>query len=241
MGPRSSRSCIRLCSALGACVAGFAALVVVVAAHLGGTSADRRVWRWVVANRAGAPVSASMAVSHLGDPMVLVVAAAAAGAWLARRRSFAAGFVPLAALVAGSVTETLVKQVVGRPRPPMFARLVAEHDPSFPSGHTTGTAALLTSVALVAAPALRSRAARAIAVAVAGLVAAAVGAARLVLGVHWLTDVAAGWLLGTGWAIGVVLVLPAVERRLVDRRATPRRSQEAARGEGARRWSAGAG
>ena len=153
----------------------------------------------------------------------------------------AAGLAPVAALLAASVTETAMKQVVGRGRPPAFARLLTETDPSFPSGHTTGTAAVFMTIALVAIPALRTRTARLVVVLAAGTVAAAVGLARMVLGVHWLTDVAAGWLLGSAWAIRVTLLLPSAERRLVDRPARTRPDQLAARSASARTSSADVG
>lgn len=235
-----SRSRLRLCSALGACTAGFVLLAVAVVTHLGATSLDVHVWRWLVEHRSDQTVGVFSAVSHIGDPLSLLLVAVAAGVWLARRRSIAAGFAPAAALAAASLTETVLKQVVGRSRPPVFARLLTETDPSFPSGHTTGTAAVAVTVALLAAPLASTRQRRFAAVLAAGLVAAAVGCARLVLGVHWLTDVAAGWLLGTGWAIGVTLLVPLAEQRLADRRPRAESARRLVRSAAARTSSADA-
>lgn len=236
-----SRSRLRLCSVLGACLAAFVLLTVAVATHLGGTALDQHVWRWLVEHRSDPQITVFLAISHVGDPLTLLLLAVVAGVWLARRRSIAAGLAPVAALVAASVTETAVKQIVGRGRPPAFARLLTETDPSFPSGHTAGTAALFMTIALVTSPALKTRTERLVLVLASGTVAAAVGLARMVLGVHWLTDVAAGWLLGTAWAIGVTLLLPSAERRLADRPARTEVDQLAGRSEPARTSSAGAG
>ncbi len=236
-----SRSRLRLCSALVACLAGFALLTARVASHLGGLPVDQRVWRWVVEHRADMPIAAFRMVSHIGDPLVLVVGASISFLWLSRRRPLAVAVVPAAALLAAACTETALKEIIGRPRPPAFARLVTEPDPSFPSGHATGTAALLVAVALIAAPTFRSRTARVLSFAAAGAVAVLVGVARVVLGVHWGSDVAAGWLLGAAWAVGVVLVWPAVERRLSARPATTGPDLAGGRRAAARTSSVGAG
>jgi undecaprenyl-diphosphatase len=226
---------------LGACLAAFVLLAAPVISHSGRTSLDQHVWRWLVDHRTESQISLFQAISHVGDPITLLLLALVAGVWLARRRSVAAGLAPVAALVAASVTETAVKQLVGRGRPPAFARLLTETDPSFPSGHTTGTAALVMTIALVVIPALQTRTTRLAVVLAAGTVAGAVGLARMVLGVHWLTDVAAGWLLGTAWAIGTLLLLPSAERRLADRPTTTPPDQLAARSASARTSSADAG
>lgn len=189
-------------------------LTCAVADHRPGLAVDRRALRWLVDHRGDASIAVFRAVSHLGDPVTLVVIALVAGLWLARRGSRAAAVAPAVALLAASVTETIAKQVIGRSRPPAVTRLLTETDPSFPSGHTTGTAALLMAIALVASPQLRSRSARIAAIAGAGLTAAVVGFARMVLGVHWTSDVAAGWFLGTAWAVGVLLLVPWAEKRL---------------------------
>lgn len=195
------------------CLSAFAGLAAVVVTHRSGLALDRRAWRWCLDHRGDTTVTLFRAVSHLGDPVVLLVLAVVAGGWFAHRRSPVAGGAPLAALAGASLTEMWVKAVVGRTRPPVAGRLLTETGPSFPSGHTTGTAALFLAVAVLVAGTRSSRVVRVTVVVGAGLVAALVGVARLVLGVHWLTDVLAGLLLGASWALGVVAALPVVEAR----------------------------
>jgi undecaprenyl-diphosphatase len=230
---------LRLRLALLACLAAVAVLTTAVARHRSGFRLERRVLQWLIERRGDLSVTVFRAVSHIGDPAVLLLIALVAGLLLARRLSPVAAAAPAAALLAASVTETVAKQVIGRSRPPVTAHLLTETDPSFPSGHTTGTAAILLAIALVASPLLATRAARIAAVASAGLIALLVGLARMFLGVHWLTDVVAGWFLGTAWAIGVVLVLPKVEERVL---GSPKRlvDEPAPRSAAARTSSAGA-
>ena len=70
---------------------------------------------------------------------------------------------------------------------------------SFPSGHSAAAAAAWCALALVLSPVAGRRRGRAIAAAVATMVALAVAASRALLGVHWLTDVIAGLMVGWGW------------------------------------------
>jgi len=96
------------------------------------------------------------------------------------------------AVVLGNVIKTLVH----RARPDVD-RLVAAHGSSFPSGHTTAAAATYAALALLFGR-NRSRKVQALLVGVAAAIAVAVAASRVLLGVHWLTDVIAGLLLGWG-------------------------------------------
>ncbi|MCU1356476.1 MAG: hypothetical protein JWM89_1894 [Acidimicrobiales bacterium] len=174
---------------------------------------DRRAFRFVIGHRTDAEVSVARALSHLGDPVALAVLALVVGVWLWMSRPILDAAVPALALVAASATEAIAKQIIGRPRPPVAYHLVHESDASFPSGHTTGSAALFVAFALVLAPEVRSRVARRGLVVGFAVLAAAVGASRLLLGVHWLTDVVAGWCLGTAWAAGLVLLVAHARAR----------------------------
>lgn len=162
---------------------------------------DLSVWRWMVEHRSGAATSFFTAVTALCNPLTVVLVTAIVGvALLAVRRELT---VRLVGCVAGAwVTATVVKLVVGRSRPPAADRLIVVAEYSFPSGHATQSIALWTSLAVIsvvlATPQSRSLV-RAAAGAAAFVVAVSVGVSRLYLGVHWLTDVVAGWIVGSAW------------------------------------------
>jgi undecaprenyl-diphosphatase len=101
----------------------------------------------------------------------------------------------VATLAVATGVSTVTKEIVGAQRPPGAVQLLREVDPSFPSGHVTGSLALLGIVGVVLSRGRRRviRFALASAVAVATV---AVALTRLYLGVHWLTDVGGGLLLG---------------------------------------------
>ena len=99
------------------------------------------------------------------------------------------------------------KAIVGRSRPGSPFAVVSEDGFSFPSGHATGTAAVALICAwMLSRWVLTSWAARVAAWALAVAVTGAVGFSRVYLGVHYVSDVLAGWFLGAAWAGSVMLV-----------------------------------
>lgn len=102
----------------------------------------------------------------------------------------------VAGVVVGSLVIRFVKLAVERPRPPVATRLEVETTASLPSGHALMAALGLGLVATATAALVRSRPVRIAVGALAVVLAAAIGASRVYLGVHWSTDVLAGWLLG---------------------------------------------
>jgi membrane-associated phospholipid phosphatase len=183
---------------------------------------DPSVLRLVTDHRAGWLVHTARLVTDLGAAGVLALVAIGAGVFLWMRGaklSFALS--PLVALGLTAVCTAIGKQLVGRARPPLGLRLVNETEPSFPSGHTADSTAVLLALALVVAIALlRSHWARTAIVAASMVVVTAIGASRLELGVHWPTDVLAGWALGIVIAVGVTTAATLVARSGVPSRAS---------------------
>lgn len=107
-----------------------------------------------------------------------------------------------------------IKQLVRRDRPAVL-HLVAAHGFSFPSGHACAAAACTSAVALVLGSD-RSGTTRAVLAGLAALATIAVATSRALLGVHWLSDVAAGVLLGWGWFMVVAVVFGGRRQRLGD-------------------------
>jgi undecaprenyl-diphosphatase len=145
-------------------------------------------------------------LNDAGAVVVVLLAAVVVSALLWWRRvPLLAAVAPLLAVATAGATGGLVKLLVGRARPPASLQLIAEHDPSFPSGHATGAMALGVSTALVLVIfVLRRPLARAAALALGAAVPLAVAGSRLELGVHWPTDVVAGLALGLVSALTVV-------------------------------------
>jgi len=154
---------------------------------------------WFITHRPDGAVRVARMVTMLGNPMTLTLVAIGGSLWLWRRgaRLMVASAPALSLGLAGAAA-ALSKAVVGRPRPSVGLHLVTETEPSFPSGHATDSTAVFLTLALVVATLLwRSPRARAAIVAGAVALAGSVGLSRLTLGVHWPSDVLAGWALGT--------------------------------------------
>ena len=105
------------------------------------------------------------------------------------------------ALGSGWIVDGIFKQSFHRKRPTIVPHLARAGGPSFPSGHTFNSSLVYCALALAWAPVLGSTA-PIIALGGAVLLSLSVGFSRVWLGVHWQTDVTAGWLLGTGWWLG---------------------------------------
>lgn len=184
--------------------AAFAVLLLLVEAHwtplrsLDHAVADRL---HAVALRSAAWVLAMKAVSALGTSGAYLLCFAPVVTWLVRRRQVRRAVFVVVTVAGGSLLNSAVKRAVGRPRP-AFAHPVAHAGfTSFPSGHAQGVVVACV-VLLTVLPLGGRRWARRVA---AGWVLL-VGFSRLALGVHYLSDVVAGYALGLTW----VLVLRAV-------------------------------
>ena len=176
-------------------------------------SADRDVSAWAERAVAGSPalLQAAQAVTLLGDPVGITVVAALLALVLWRRGHARLALYVVAARVGALVLSQGLKQLVDRARPVFEAPVAEALGPSFPSGHALGSAVFWTTCAVLLVP--RVRWPRLLVVG-AVLVAVGVSASRVLLGVHYLSDVTGGLLLGLGWAAvcTAVFVLERAER-----------------------------
>lgn len=139
-------------------------------------------------------------VTALGGVTVLtLLTVVTTGYLLAARKSGTAAFV-LAAVAGGAVLSTVLKDLVARPRPGIVAHLVEVHTTSFPSGHAMNSAITYLTLGTLLARAERSRTVRIYLLSVAITLTLMIGASRVYLGVHWPSDVVAGWCVGAVWA-----------------------------------------
>lgn len=146
-------------------------------------------------------------------PFVFRVVVVVAAVWLLRRRAVAAGLWAVATMVTGSLLGVLLKALVQRPRPVLDQPVTAVGGYGFPSGHALNAALGVTVLLVVLWRPLGRRRARVPAVAAGALLVAATCLDRLVLGVHFPTDVAAGALVGCVVALSSWLALRPVVRR----------------------------
>jgi undecaprenyl-diphosphatase len=105
------------------------------------------------------------------------------------------------------VSESL-KAIFHRPRPELVPHEVAVYSASMPSGHAMLAATAFFSIACAFSEAASFKKERAFVFGVAGVLTFLVGASRVYLGVHWPTDVIAGWLAGIGLAALATVVYP---------------------------------
>ena len=147
-------------------------------------------------------------LTWLGAPLVLqIVTGVIVVLLLVRHRRRSALY--LATCVAGAYTlSTLGKGVVDRLRPVLPDPISHARGPSFPSGHATGSAAFYLALAVVLLPWV-PRARRWWLFAGAFVIPVVVAATRVILGVHYLSDVVAGLLLGWGWVIACTALFAA--------------------------------
>jgi membrane-associated phospholipid phosphatase len=196
-------------------VATFALLAQAYAAGWQLIEVDARVATTLHTHVVPSATTALIAVTTLGSTPFLALVAAAAGAYLlheGRRRE--AALVGIA-LVGSQLLTWILKAVFERPRP-SFDEPVATADWfSFPSGHALSSIALYGALAYLFGRRLPPRARVACFYGVALLIAA-IGFSRLYLGVHFLTDVLAGYSAGLAWLLVVIAALHTRRSRLTE-------------------------
>ena len=131
--------------------------------------------------------------------------------WLDGKTHMAAFIV--AATTSGAVVSTLLKSLFDRPRPDLVTHLSHVYTSSFPSGHSMIAAVVYLTLGSLLASVIAKLELKIYVLAVAVLLTVAVGLSRIYLGVHYPTDVLAGWLAGLVWALLCWLVARRLQRR----------------------------
>jgi membrane-associated phospholipid phosphatase len=172
---------------------------------------DQRVLRTIDGHTASWPVALPNDVSLIGGEVEMAVIGLALAAWFFLRRRWLDALLFVGAVGGYGMLTLLVKHLVQRERPVAFFR-VPESGYGFPSGHTMGATCLAFALGFLlwrcaARPGLKALGTVALVVGV-----AAIALSRLILGVHYPTDVLGSLLLGTAWMSGLIALRYAVER-----------------------------
>lgn len=189
---------LRVAIAAGVLVLAAAAAVAAALVGFGPARADRALLDEALDARSGSLTALATAVTEVGSTAAMGLLAVVTALWLlGRGRGVDAAFLVVTAGGAGLVF-TGLKRLLDRPRPPAADRLIDVANESLPSGHATMSMAVVGALVTLAW-AGRSARGRAAVVVAAAVWVGAVGATRIYLGVHWFSDVLAGWLVGGAW------------------------------------------
>ncbi|PVA09235.1 PA-phosphatase [Pelagivirga sediminicola] len=152
-------------------------------------------------------------ITALGGVTVLSIVTFAVMVFLVLQRRRASALFLAVAILGGVALSHLAKAGFSRPRPDLVPHGVDVVTASFPSGHSMMAAVTYLTLAVMLARTEGTLRMRAFYLAFAVLLTMLVGFSRLFLGVHWPSDVLAGWTLGAAWALGVWLVARYLGRR----------------------------
>jgi membrane-associated phospholipid phosphatase len=177
----------------------------------GDTGVDDRLASWLHAHATDPLTTFFEGVTRLGNGIVLAGVAAIAAYLLARRRMFADAVLMVLAYCGAEVLSYGLKLGFKRDRPFFTDPIATANTYSFPSGHATVSVATYGALAFVLARRVRGPARFAI-LGTAALLVSLIGFSRLYLGVHFLSDVIAGYSAGIAWVAFCVVVLDLHER-----------------------------
>lgn len=160
------------------------------------------------------------ATAYILHPWVFRVIVAALAIWLMRRGARRLAMWAVANLLVAAALVAVLKVVVGRPRPALHSPIAHAPGGSFPSGHALMALVGSVTIVLVLLPLLRG-AWRVVAWAAAAVLGFLGGAFRVLLGVHYASDVVAGWLLGIAIVLATAAAFETWRRGEGRRPATP--------------------
>jgi undecaprenyl-diphosphatase len=149
----------------------------------------------------------------IGGIGLLVMVTLAAAGYLAMRRAYRALALLVVSTAGGWIASYSLKAAFARPRPQLVPHGSIVYSASFPSGHSMMSAVTYLTLAAILGQVQGDRRVRFYLVVWAGLLSMLTGASRVYLGVHWPTDVLAGWAGGATWAVLCWTVAEWLQRR----------------------------
>jgi membrane protein DedA with SNARE-associated domain/membrane-associated phospholipid phosphatase len=204
----------------------FGALTQDVLGHDEVALLDPHVETWVIAHRTGWLTSVVEAVTWMGSTTVIVPASLVIGSLFVLRRRDWRPSTLLAAAVAGAfVLANIVKPLVDRPRPSSAIWIGRYAGASFPSAHATQSIAFYSMLAVVLGLGSSPRT-RTLLWSGAVLVVLVVGASRIYLGAHWMSDVLGGFALGAMWVAVLLAITISARSRGTDGADVAREAKE---------------
>jgi membrane-associated phospholipid phosphatase len=172
---------------------------------VGPAQLDGRALAESIEDRNADLTTVAVVITTLGSTVAMAVLAIAVGAWCWWRGRRADAVLAVGAMAGASLLFRGLKLVLDRARPPIADHVVPVSSESLPSGHATMSTVVIGTIVALAWSG-RSVVERTAMVAVAALWVGVVGATRVYLGVHWLSDVVAGWAVGAAWLALCLLV-----------------------------------
>lgn len=202
-----------LVTALVAGLVGFSALTtsVVDGGRLDGPDTD--VARWVARSMPGWAEWLARPPTWLGGFVGITLVVVATAIWLVRQRAVMWAATVVLVALGSQLLISVTKEGYGRARPDAGSAIELPQSLSYPSGHALAGIGVFGLVGLIAGAHIRTRARRAAAVVAAGFgLGIASGASRVVLNVHYVTDVLAGWCYGLAWLAACLLAVRVLQR-----------------------------
>jgi undecaprenyl-diphosphatase len=191
--------------------------------HGGGTqTVDERVLQWFAARRSPMLDEVMLDITTLGDGVVLIMMALVASVFLWLTKHHWSVYILIVGLIGGKILNTVLKAAFDRTRPSVVEWLYEVTSPSFPSGHAMGAFITYGTVAYLVGRLSATRRLRHVTWFFAGVTILAIGVSRTYLGVHYPSDVIAGFLAGLAWLAFVASSVTAL------RFFAPRRPETAA-------------
>lgn len=193
---------------------------------------DERIFLWFH-TPGGAPIGpewlkeTAAEITALGGYTVVFVLVASVIGFLLVSRKYGPALYTFLSIATGTLVGHLLKELYARPRPDLVEHLVNTHTPSFPSGHAMVSAIVYLTLGSLILRFVESGRVRVYVLAIAILLTFLIGLSRIYLGVHWPSDVAAGWAMGAAWASLAWLAVSALRfyrRRKIDQSDAPESS-----------------